>query len=67
MIIEVKIKQLYGKTFCYPVSKDAEFLCKLMGRPTLTIDQLVMCREHGFEVITKMQEVSLDDFINPKS
>lgn len=53
MIVEFIAKKVYGTEYYYPVSNDAEALCKLIKRPTLTRDQLKICKGAGWVVKQK--------------
>ncbi len=50
MLIQYTSKTIYGKEYHYPSSKDAETLCKLIKRPTLTNHHLAICKDAGWRV-----------------
>lgn len=52
--IEFLSKKAYGRTFHYPISEDAKTLCKITKRPTLTNEQLKICKEAGWVVTQNM-------------
>jgi len=63
MIIEVEVKQKYGKPRFYPISSYAKLLTELMGKPTLTTEHLAKCRKAGFQISIKAPEYRVEDFI----
>ena len=50
MNIEVQHKNHYGKQLFYPLSDDAKFLCKVIGKNAFTIRHLSLFEEHGWDV-----------------
>jgi len=50
MNIVVRYEKKYGKELFYPTSKDALFLSKFTGRPTLLKRQLQLAKEYGWNV-----------------
>lgn len=56
MKIIVREKRIYGRLFFYPVSDDAEWITRLLGKPTLLKKQIRLCIERGWEVKVLPQE-----------
>ena len=50
MEIVVTLERKWGKELFYPESKDAHFLTKFTGRPTILKYQLKMAKERGWLV-----------------
>lgn len=50
MDVEFTLKTVYGKEYYYPASPDAKTICKLINRPTLTIQHLRICKDAGWTV-----------------
>ena len=46
-----RIREAYGNTRAYPVSREAVLLCQLTGTKTLLPQQMEAIRELGFECI----------------
>ncbi len=51
--IEFFAKRLYGSEYYYPASPDALTVCKLINKPTLTLEHLRICKEAGWDVKQK--------------
>jgi hypothetical protein len=50
MIIEVEVKNVYGKDVFYPLCNQAILLARLTGNKTLTLDALNTIKGLGYEV-----------------
>lgn len=47
MIIQYRIRQVYGKDTMYPANKDAEMVCAITGRKTLLAMDLRILADNG--------------------
>lgn len=63
MNIVVSYKAKWGKDLFYPESKDAFFLTKFTGRPTLLINQLRLAIERGWSVKVIQKQLNLEEYI----
>jgi hypothetical protein len=63
MKIEVEIHQKYGKPRFYPANNEAQFIAKLLDKPTLTAAQLELCDGYGWDVEIKSPKYDLKQFI----
>lgn len=63
MIIEVEVKQRYGKPRFYPISDQAKLLTDLIGKPTLTTEHLAKCKAAGYEINIRAPSYTLEDFV----
>lgn len=61
MQINVIHKKIYGQDRFYPSNENAKTICELMGRETLTHDQLKLCKKTGWEVEIKTEAFKLED------
>ena len=52
--IEFFSKKIYGSEFFYPCSPDAQTICKLIKKPTLTLEHLKICKDAGWNVKQKI-------------
>jgi hypothetical protein len=59
MIIEVEVKNVYGKDTFYPLCNQALLLARLTGNKTLTIDALKTIRSLGYEVAVQQKHYSI--------
>ena len=59
MIIEVEVKNIYGKETFYPLCDKAILLTRLTGNKTLTIDSLKTIRSLGYEVAVQQKQYSI--------
>ena len=50
MVLEVKIKNIYGNETIYPANKLAETFAKLLGKTTLTLQDISHIKETGIEI-----------------
>jgi hypothetical protein len=46
--VDVRLVRSYGKEKFYPANDLAELLCKLLKHKSLTRDELLLCKEHGW-------------------
>jgi hypothetical protein len=46
-----RIREAYGNTRAYPVSREAVLLCQLTGNKTLRAQEISTIRELGFECL----------------
>lgn len=63
MIIEVEPKKVFGPDRFYPVSDEAKALCRLLKKPTLTLEHLQICEETGWKVEIVTPKFTLQDFV----
>jgi hypothetical protein len=59
MIIEVEVKNIYGKETFYPLCNKAILLTRLTGCKTLTIDSLKTIKSLGYEVAVQQKQYSI--------
>ena len=59
MIIEVEVKNIYGKDTFYPLCNKAVLLTRLTGNKTLTIDALKTIQSLGYEVAVQQKQYSI--------
>jgi len=59
MIIEVIHRVNFGHNRFYPSNKNAKVLLELMGRETLTHEQLKTCKANGWQVEIKTEAFNL--------
>jgi hypothetical protein len=50
MIIEVEVRNIYGKDTFYPLCNKAILLTRLTGNKTLTIESLKTIQSLGYEI-----------------
>jgi len=50
ILIEVKIKTVYGKPMYYPINDKAELLAHIAGTETLTVQTLKLATDMGMRV-----------------
>ena len=60
MEIVVTLKNQWGKELFYPESRDAHFLTKFTGRPTILKHQLQMAKQRGWTVKVIQKQFDLD-------
>lgn len=48
MILEIKIKDVYGNQTLYPVNEKARILAKIAGTKTLTKETVALAKQLGF-------------------
>jgi hypothetical protein len=58
MIIEVEVKNVYGKDTFYPLCNQAILLARLAGNKTLTLDSLNTIKALGYEVAVQQKHYS---------
>jgi len=63
MIIAVEPEKIFGKERFYPVSDEAKTLCKMLKKPTLTLEHLQICEEAGWKVEIVVPKFTLQDFV----
>lgn len=51
MVIEFKVKSVYGNELIYPVSREAILFAELTGKKTLNETDLNKIKAIGFEVV----------------
>jgi len=49
-IIQVQIKQVYGRELIYPFNSQADKLATLIGKKTFNVDDILHIRALGFSV-----------------
>lgn len=59
MVIQVKIKNVYGNEKIYPVCKKAEIFASLVGQTTLTPRDISYIKMLGYEVKVMQDVVKL--------
>jgi hypothetical protein len=59
MVIEVEVKNIYGKDTFYPLCNQAILLARLTGNKTLTLDSLKTIRSLGYEVYFQQKQYSI--------
>lgn len=59
MIIEVEVKNIYGKETFYPLCNKAILLTRLTGCKTLTIDALQTIKSLGYEIAVQQKHYSI--------
>jgi hypothetical protein len=59
MIIEVEVKNIYGKDTFYPLCNKAILLTRLTGNKTLTIESLKTIQSLGYEVAVQQKQYSI--------
>jgi hypothetical protein len=59
MIIEVEVKNIYGKETFYPLCHKAILLARLTGCKTLTIDALKTIKSLGYEVAVQQKHYAI--------
>lgn len=62
MKIEVVAKNLYGKERFYPISADAIFLSAIANKPSLSMKQLLLCKNAGYNVSITSKKYDLSDY-----
>lgn len=45
--LKFRLKTIWNKDRFQPTNDEAVFLAKLLGKETLSRDQLIICKEHG--------------------
>ena len=63
MKIEVQHKANYGKDIFYPLSDDAKFLSKVIGKKGFVLRHLSLFKEHGWNVVITVIPKTLDDYL----
>lgn len=63
MNIVVSFRKVWGKDLFYPVSKDAIFITKITGRPTILRHQLKLFVDAGWKVSITHEVVSIEDHL----
>jgi hypothetical protein len=59
MIIEVEVKNIYGKDTFYPLCNKALLLAQLSGNKTLTLDALKTIKSLGYEVAVQQKHYAI--------
>lgn len=60
--LTLRVKKAYGKVFFYPESEDAHLLCKIVGKGTLTKDQVkILDGDERFEIVLLNETLKLED------
>ena len=59
MIIEVEVKNIYGKDTFYPLCHKALLLAELSGNKTLTLDALKTIKSLGYEVAVQQKHYAI--------
>lgn len=59
MIIEVEVKNIYGKDTFYPLCNKAILLARLTGNKTLTLDALKTIKNLGYEVAVQQKHYAI--------
>ena len=62
MNIEVMAQNMYGKDRFYPISVDAIFLAAIANKPSLSLKQLLLCKNAGYNVAITSKTYDLSDF-----
>lgn len=59
MILEIKIKDVYGNQTLYPVNEKARILAEIAGTKTLTKETVALAKKLGFtfEVVQPIQPI----------
>jgi len=58
-IVEVTIKQVYGKELIYPANKNAQIFANIAGTKTLSPFLLQNAKALGFEVTVAVPQLSI--------
>lgn len=61
MKIEVQHKAIWGKDLYYPLSEDAEFLCKFIGKKALTKRHMDLLHAKGLDPKLSCKIISYAD------
>ncbi len=61
MKVEILHKRIYGQDRFYPKNKNAEAVCKILGRKSLTHHQLTIGKKAGWEIVITTEQFKLDD------
>jgi hypothetical protein len=59
MIIEVEVKNVYGKDTFYPLCNQAVLLARLTGNKTLTLDALNTIKALGYEIAVQQKHYAI--------
>lgn len=59
MIIQVQIKQVYGREMIYPVNDPAHVVCFLTGRKTMTRQDIDKLKQLGHTIEVKQEITTL--------
>jgi hypothetical protein len=59
MIIEVEVKNVYGKDIFYPLCNQAILFARLASTKTLTLDALNTIKALGYEVAVQQKHYAL--------
>lgn len=59
MVIEIEVKNIYGKDTFYPLCNKAVLFARLTGNKTLTIDSLKTIKSLGYEVAVQQKQYSI--------
>jgi hypothetical protein len=57
MQIKVRLKTTYGRELIYPACEKAELFASLTKKKTLTIDEIKVIEELGFEIVIEPQTI----------
>ncbi len=60
--LKVKYKTIWGKDRFFPVSRDAIVLSQLIGKKTLTREQLIICKEAGWKI--KIPNMDVEKYLS---
>lgn len=63
MYIQVEHRRVWGKDRFYPMSEDAKFLAKFIGRESLVKRQLKICFENGHKVDIVKETIDTKNFL----